>query len=407
MIQLKKSRWFACVALGLALACTACSPTVEQSGTDKPYIYTSSPWDALPPLPGQVRRLQSAGTAGYYGSEVYQGNPVATYINFSSRRRGILCGVPGCRHADRTCPAYALMADHPGTKIFVWQDRLVLLENAYGRQRDAWIYMAKPDGSGRRLLCDFYDGGILGDALFADDLHFYALRQKLGTKEEPGCYQLIRIDPETGWIDTLETFPNTEGLALVAGFDQSLVLCQARSRLTREMMVYDLEAGTLEDAAMVVLHSADDILAEGSLVCTVRGGKEKLEFLDLGTGETTTLSYAQLVEQDFETEPEVSVCHVADEWFRLDFSDGGQAATYLANAATGELCRNDLLCGYDGAPVAVMAQWEDDLLVQQDWQPETGDGQAGQLAPVYALISRRDYLAGKPNYRTIDAMPQR
>lgn len=126
-----------------------------------------------------------------------------------------------------------------------------------------------------------------------------------------------------------------------------------------------------------------------------------MTFQDLISGESSTYQTASLLAESGMDSARINVYDLWDNWYRITLTEDDEFASYNVNPFTGEYYPMTLY--YEGSTnvVLILSEMNDKLLVRAKWD-ETREGDTlVNLVPVYALITKEDYLHSVPNFEYI------
>ena len=129
-----------------------------------------------------------------------------------------------------------------------------------------------------------------------------------------------------------------------------------------------------------------------------------MTFQDLVSGEKITYQTADLLAESGMDSARINVYDLWDDWYRITLTQDDAFASYNVNPVTGE--HYPMTLYYEGSSnvVLVLSETSDKLLVRAKWD-ETREGDTlVNLAPVYGLISKEDYLHSVPNFEYITGL---
>ena len=363
------------------------------------------------PTDGDISQVDSGNQAGFYTVEDVNGHSIATYIDYGTRTQTPLCNRPECTHSDSSCTAYALI-DGVSMPVFaVIGDRLFVVQTEAGADTLPRIIVAGLDGSSPETLVELDASVSIAPQLYTDGSHIYALATVFSGASSH--LELYQFDLQKGSFESLCRFPEGADGQIASGFDHTL---------TFSLFVNDEETGDMTDVGQVY-HTDTNVLDE-PVASQIAGSQESfviynhtlvsvdtrdaatctMTFQDLVSGEKITYQTADLLAESGMDSARINVYDLWDDWYRITLTQDDAFASYNVNPVTGE--HYPMTLYYEGSSnvVLVLSETSDKLLVRAKWD-ETREGDTlVNLAPVYGLISKEDYLHSVPNFEYITGL---
>lgn len=345
------------------------------------------------------------------------GQGLLTYIDFASKTKVALCSQPGCLHDGPHCTAWA---ESGSGKLFAAPDggiygiSPVYLEAAQTSCQALW--RMEPDGSERRTVLTLGAGEYFCDAIAGSEEALY-----LTVSSFAGQKTLVRFCPAAQTAEPLFLLAPAQWLYGAFGDKLVLLLCQTTGEETAEFCytLYDTATASVEEvlryphtdgeyaANLVTRTQADRIY----LLRPTGGGQAALSFLSLQTGEETVVSQSLPCPESAQP----AFVDILDDHLRISLTLPAapeQSEVYLVDLRDGTAVRQALSLQRYGVslPLPVLAQPPGQYLVVAAWRtlPMALTGQDGTTwlsereVPVYALIRREDFAAGRPVYDEVE-----
>lgn len=363
------------------------------------------------PAAAHISIVSAGNETGFYSVEEYEGQGIVAYIDYDSHTQLPLCGRPECRHSDSSCTAYALVENASVPVLAVVNDKLVIVQTEAGTNSLPHISVAGLDGSDLQLLCELDSSMSVSPQLYTDGANLYAL---VTLYSGSGSHlELYRFDLSDGSYESLCSFPKGVNGTIASGFDMCLTLIftrieEATGTVEDFAQVFHADTNTLDDP--VISRSGD---AEGPFTIynntlisldTRDASAATMTFADLKSGSVLEYKTDALASAAGMSQATLNVFNLWDGWYRITLSYGEQFASFNINPATGDFFPMTLYYEDSVNVVLVFAERGNELLVRADWD-ETRDGASlTDLKPVYALISKDDYLHSVPDYTYIEGL---
>lgn len=359
-----------------------------------------------------VTLLSAGNESGYYTVEEYNGVNIVTYIDYATLTQLPLCSRPECTHSDSSCTAYALIENMEVPVLAFLENRLVIIQTAPTEASPSKILTCQMDGSDPSTLCEFDSSTTLRSEIYTDAKNLYVLASSV--QSNTPVMELLQINLQDGSIATLYTFPENAEAQLVAGFEHKLGLSLAyEDNSTNEVMyaleLYNIDSQAMEDPLVNVPFDTNDGFALfGNVLVHVEGqdASSDVTFSNLLTGNVITWTPSTLAQEINMSNSQITIFGLWDDWYRVQFFDSntGNIVDYHINPSTGEAIPMTLYYENQQNVVLVLAQTSDKILVRAAWDMQQSGGDITSLHPVYALMSRDDYILSNPNYQYITGL---
>lgn len=165
----------------------------------------------------------------------------------------------------------------------------------------------------------------------------------------------------------------------------------------------------MEDPLVNVPFDTEDGFALfGNVLIHVEGqdASSNVTFSNLSTGNVITWTPSTLAQEINMSNSQITIFGLWDDWYRVQFFDSntGNIVDYHINPSTGEAIPMTLYYENQQNVVLVLAQTGDKILVRAAWDMQQSGGDITSLHPVYALMTRDDYLHSNPNYQYITGL---
>ena len=395
--------------LAAALFLSACGGSGAGGSADPSAAPATAESSAEQSAATKELQLVSAGNAdGYYTTEEWGNAAIVTYIDYASRQQMPLCSRPECAHSDSSCTAYALIENMAVPVLALLEDQLAIIQTAPTEDAPARVMLCRPDGSNPQTLCQLDATVTLRPEIYTDAQNLYALAGTV--QNSTPVMQLIRISLQDGRVDLLYTFPENSDAQLLTGFGTRLGLSLAYEELSTgetryAVELYDTATGEMEQPLVEQpFDSQQGATLFGDVLVQTTG--QQATFTDLSDGTILTWQADTLAAQAGMPNAQIIVFGLWDGWYRVQLLDAetNRIADYHVNPSTGETIPMTLYYKDQQNVILVLAQSGDNLLVRAAWNMQQSGGDITSLRPVYALISRDDYLHSRPNYQYITGM---
>lgn len=382
------------------------------------------------------------------------------FYDYETLEQRVLCDVPGCAHDSKECPAY--IDSFGGVYPFAYGDALYLNYVSYNDgtpDRNQWpaaIEKRNLDGSNPQVMVTYPHGALQPNLVFTDGQWLYYI--------EPGN-TLVRLHTETFekqdiWQVPEMTTRADDELGSVPESYTTLLECTYGGKFLWQRLNPDGSTSLLsmhpETGELTTVYSwpvQDDpyffvpyrFTAEGKGYYTNRETGE-IRCIDIATGEDTLVSDAFKAENipytrsytlpgfpengtGAETEPRTitQTLYPAESWQfwgpyedwliisripKPDENGAGDYAVTALNLFTGEMGPDIPFRDFSNASVKPLMIWGNTpkgLLVTEETRPRTihDVGMGGEPVtveseyPMYALIEIEDFVAGRPEFKTI------
>lgn len=362
----------------------------------------------VPPVGGEIVQVNSGNEAGFYTVEDVNGYSIVTYIDYETKTQVPLCNRPECTHSDSSCTAYALI-DGVSMPVFaVIGERLFVVQTEAGADTLPRIIVAGLDGSSPETLIELDANTSIMPQLYTDSSYIYALVTVYSGSSS--YLELYRFDLQNNSFESLCRFPEGADGQIASGFGQTL---------TFSLFINDEETGDMTDVGQV--YHTDTNVLDDPIASQLAGSQETfviynhtlvtvdtrdaatctMTFQDLISGESSTYQTASLLAESGMDSARINVYDLWDNWYRITLTEDDEFASYNVNPFTGEYYPMTLY--YEGSTnvVLILSEMNDKLLVRAKWD-ETREGDTlVNLVPVYALITKEDYLHSVPNFEYI------
>ena len=363
------------------------------------------------PETAHISFVSAGNESGFYSVEDHNGHEIVAYIDYATHTQLPLCGRPECQHSDSSCSAYALVENVSVPILAVINDKLLIVQTEVGADTLPHISVAGLDGSDPKLLCELDSSISVSPQLYTDGANLYAL---VTLYSASGSHlELYRFDLEDGSYESLCSFADGANGMITSCFDMSLTLLFTRideesGSVEDYAQVFHVDTNTLDDPVISLSGVSEEAYTIYNSTLITLDTKDALTatmtFTDLRTGSSIEYKTNALASAAGMSQAALNVYDLWDGWYRITLSDGERFASFNVNPATGDFFPMTLY--YEGSTnvVLVFAERGNELLVRADWN-ETRDGAAlTNLSPVYALISKDDYLHCVPNYTYIERL---
>ena len=399
------------LTLGLFIL-SSCTSTDAPSESHS--IAPSQSTDNTNDTPSATARISfvSAGNeAGFYSVEEYDGHGIVAYIDYATQTQLPLCGRPECRHSDSSCTAYALVENMSIPVLAVINDKLVIMQTEVGSDTLPHISIADLDGSNPQLLCELDSNISISPQLYTDGANLYALATVYSGS---GSHlELYRFSLKDGSYESLCSFADGVNGMITSCFDMSLTLMFTRideesGSVEDYAQVFHVDTNTLDDPVISLTGVSEEAYTIYNSTLITLDTKDALTatmtFTDLRTGSSVEYKTNALLSASGMNSATLNVFDLWDGWYRITLNGDGKFASFNVNPVTGEFFPMTLYYEDSMNVVLIFAESGNNLLVRAGWD-ETRDGTTlTNLKPIYALISKDDYLHSVPNYTYIEGL---
>lgn len=406
------------IAIMLTLcSCTSAVYSVNQGDhiADSQSLEGKSP-TSTPTLVSCDLALASAGNnAGYYTIDEFGSNEIATYIDYANLVQTPLCARPNCHHSDSSCTAYSLVADMSIPVFAVVNDKLFTVQTESNADSPAQIVMSELDGSNAIQLYELDSNICIVPPLYTDETYLYALLTE--ADETTTHLSLVRFnidDPSSSYEELFKFNDGTSG-QIVSCFGDKLELSlfiddKESNTLYRCAQIFDVKENRIEDPlALYSMEEDEGYLfnkSEFASINTFDANACIITFTDLLTQSTNTFTPKELLAKTGMTSARINVYALWDGWYRISFNQDGEIVSYNVNPTTGESVFMTLYYEQSTNAILVLSEINDMLLVRASWDVQRSGDSITNLRPVYALMSKDDYLHSRPVYQYITRLEE-
>ena len=365
------------------------------------------------------------------------------YIDYASKKQVYLCDQPNCTHDSEQCNSW--IAPCGGTVVpVVWQDCLFLIFNSIGQCK---VVRMDVSGHNRETFFIFETVTSVENAMAANDRYLiFSVRQSVQDGSEvKSVSKLIALDlmqaqmREVFSVEQLEETKQTESCYMTfkgvsdAGFIVEIIQQEPYEENTNDVepnpqighRIYHIPfSGEKEE--QIAAYSNQEAQ------CAVYG--DSLYYVESQSGRGLCLfrinpqtKERKLLAEHLAAEPsstaseplpeDVVFRNLVDDWLIMNILTKEYIAEnknielvftgVAVNTASGESRKISLTNYFNAttAPIEILAQTRENLLVYSDTQPRKEDPlHVGLLAREIGLISKEDYLASIPNYQPIELL---
>lgn len=388
----------ALVLIGAVLLCSCSAPSNTEGGN-------SSPAKKQP-----LDDVTQSSSDGYYDLGFYKEHTVITYIDYKNHQQVVLCGNPNCTHTDESCPAY--IPDSFGDQVVrlcVVGNQLLRFQMSSSEELPANLWAFDLDGQNPRKVCEFPSNWALDGYMIEDGEALYFKITEVDPKTSDSTQSIVKVNVKTGKYEPIYELEPNVSYVLQKAYDRYIWLngsfLEGDTQVHAEFSLLNVDTGELkENIARIDDSSSMGILADNSKIYFVDDHARVIRFQDEKLGTSGEISFEPLLEDAGIHEDKIAYVTPPIDGKSIVFfifDDGIKA--YLMDLGTGEWSPYTLFNRYKKDQlISVKAETENDLLVQMDWMIENeGQENQGNPRPQYALLSKEDYFASRPNYQLI------
>lgn len=354
-----------------------------------------------------IRHACAATKDGVYRLGYWKGHSVITYIDYTSLKEIILCGRPECSHSDESCSAFipdnesdtALGLQVVGNKLL-----RIYVSASQSALPNIWAYDL--DGTNPKKLCEFPANWHLDPRIYEDGENLYIIAQIVDENEGGTTQKLIKVGIADGQYDVIQELPEDAAFILQGGFERNLWMMSMNDEsMLTELSLINVDTGEIERNITQADTSEIGLVVKEESIYLVSDKKKEINRRNYKTGEETVISFADITKDAGRiNEGRTFLGFPFPDIAQIGWYDNEQLVQYLMDLNTNSWKRFTLLNLYNGSPLAIYGETEDDLLVQMDWFEPTEEHPPMAR---YAMISKEDYRKSEPNYRYIDQLCQK
>lgn len=409
MFQLKRKSLgaFACIlSVMLILLCSCGSSTASSVSTDSK---TNTNAEEIVHIAlNDSPNIYTASSTGVYSiQQIRPGSFNLFYADAATRQETYLCAVPNCTHSSDECTSYVSMENGLyGFSLGFYKDHLYLFQSATTDEYAPYLMQLDPDGTNRKVIASLNDGES-----FVGNVYGYRntiLCDICGVSEQDSPYRtLIQIDLNTGKRTDLISYPQGDvSYTLMGASKTELIYLAANEDGSQYFTVDPSEQNiSLKDAqaanAITELFDGNDLIytVQQDYLCKYDRSSNELSYQNLNTKETHSFPAPELPEED----TLYGLVYLFDDHFALSLENGsGKSFEAIIDSQTGELTGVELSFSKEDQRL-ILGEFGDELIclhaMEETMLKDQGNygliGEPTEL-PVYQLISKTDYLNGKP-----------
>lgn len=346
------------------------------------------------------------------------GDSVITYIDYASKQKVYLCSQPNCNHSNESCPAWFsgptgyIFSGANDTKLFGIQSNIV----------DGQVYQSLwsmgVDGTNRRTLYELKAGESFCDAVAGSSEKLY-----ITVRDFEGNKKLLEIDIENKKANVILEYSGSDWL-YGAFQDKLVILYYENESLSAGVFTYTTYSLESKEQQTIYQYEYNDN-GEPEKGCIGRTDQEFLYLICPTGNHLADVSKINMITGQKET-----LCHSlpyyhVDNTFVAGFEDNRmivtvtdvsnpdavETKTLAVHCDTGEIQEITQIISYGSIEMSVpiVATLDTELLVISGYEKRqvTLYGVEGvpysteMDFPVYALISKESFWAGKTAYQEI------
>lgn len=366
------------------------------------------------------------------------------YMDFKTQQEIYLCSDTGCNHNTADCSSVFLNDDFPSatTLIFIYNDKLYILSKDMDRSGEVStefsfenksldektesiptiLYRANLDGTDREKIYAFDSLVTLEDLVLGNENGIYVITKKLSAERHGASTYNTSSEKNLVFLDVEKReeklmcsldFNDSINWNVQGCFDQSLVLTgndfgkelsfEEKQDEDTYKALYDksdLVFATLnlkENKPKEVFRIKNKVLPsyqirENMLYCST-SDEDVIKSIDLTTGKEKQIC---TLKQNY-------ISHIIGDYLCCQEPDTTKDSTlYFVDINTGEVKHSKLVNKSLGWSLEFRAVLESEVLVIYDYDAEAaGDGSYEIKRYQYGLISQKDLVNGRDNYREI------
>lgn len=367
---------------------------------------------------------QAWDEAGLYRTDqLMPGSANLLFLDFAARKEVVLCERPECAHQDESCVSYFANVEEQGVpEVYLLGDRLLLQRGADDAPGRLCFWTADRNGQNRRVLWKAPDDLKLISQIYTDGETLYFLADRAEGETASPVRSLFALSLADGTAQTLHSWTPEQswGIVLIGSGPGCLYLLDnGYDRTTKQYNStrcrFDLTSNVLEEPFHKEVGEEIIQVRDRSFYILDRERQEIVRYAIPGGEAEHTVSLAELIAGEPSgcqvgfTLLEDDLCRITS--FGNDENGEHYFHWYFLNMETGSFTPITLLDGFRNQPIQIVGESGQELCALIDYQISTVNllyegvvTPTEVYRPVYAMISREDWLASNPAYIPVESL---